>query len=74
MVVLDGDADSTDDGDDDFSDMDEEDGFLSDDDFEDTDVRAQDFHTIVHTILQASGFLDLQRTNMIWDLVKDGKR
>ena len=42
------------------------------DEDEDTDVKAQDFHTMIHTILEASGFLKLQKQGMIWDLVYKG--
>ena len=40
---------------------------------EDTEAKAQDFHTITAAILDASGFKELQRTNMIWDLVFKNK-
>ena len=53
------------DGDDGITDMMEEEECGHDtDEEEDTDDKAQDFHTMVHTILKASGFLHLQRTNV----------
>ena len=39
---------------------------------EDTDVKAQDFHTMLSTILES--FVDLQRTGFKFDLVWKGKR
>ena len=44
----------------------------SGDEGKDTEVKAQDFHTMIHTILEASGFLKLQKKGMIWDLVYKG--
>ena len=62
------------DGDEGITDMMEEEEYGYDtDEEEDTDDKAQDFHTMVHTILKASGFLRLQRTNMIFDLVLGNK-
>jgi len=52
--------------------IEDDDGYSSDEGKE-TEVKAQDFHTMMHTILHASGFLKLQKTNMIWDLVYKGK-
>ena len=52
-------------------DIDMEDGETNEED-QDTEVKAQDFHTMIATILEASGFLDLQRTGMLWDLVHKG--
>ena len=84
VVVIDGEGDTeseTEDDDDDDWDMEDrtrqdkerarEDTHWDEKD-EDTDVKAQDFHTIIATILEASGFLELQRTGMIWDLVYKG--
>ena len=45
----------------------------SDEMLADSEEKAQDFHTMIHAILEASGFLDLQRTNMIFDLVYKGR-
>ena len=38
---------------------------------EESDVKAQDFHTMLSTTLES--FVDLQRTGFIWDLVYNGK-
>ena len=56
---------------DDVCDMEESDGEVEDlgEVDEDTEVKAQDFHTMIHAILEASGFLELQRTGLIFDLV-----
>ena len=70
VVVMDGEGEavSGSDSEDEAEDLrhDDEDG--SDED-KNTEVKAQDFHTMIHTILEVSGFLKLQQTNMIWDLV-----
>ena len=79
VVVVDGKGDDT------ASESEDEDGDAEDfregksnqdqdssDEDEDTEVKAQDFHTMTHTILEASGFLKLQKTGMIWDLVHKG--
>lgn len=45
-----------------------------DDDYpedEDEDVKAQDFHTMLRTILKS--FVELQKTGFIWDFVHKGK-
>lgn len=42
-----------------------------DEDENDAAVKAQDFHTMLTTILES--FIELQRTGFIWDLVYDGK-
>lgn len=60
VLVVDGEGDSADE---DWADDDEEE--------EDGAVKAQDFHTMLKTILES--FVELQRTGMVWDLVYKGK-
>ena len=65
MMLVDGEGDSADEanpgpGDEELEDHDEE-----------GQVKAQDFHTILSTILES--FVELQRTGFIWDLVYKGK-
>ena len=81
VIVMDGEGDVSD------GDSDEEDGDVEDlrerevdkedegfgDGDEDKETKAQDLHTMIHAILEASGFLKLQETGMIWDLVHKGK-
>lgn len=59
VLVVDGEGDSADE---DWEDDEEE---------EDGAVKAQDFHTMLKTILES--FVELQRTGMLWDLVYKGK-
>ena len=49
----------------------EDDAEQEDDESEDGAVKAQDFHTMLKTIL--ASFVELQRTGFIWDLVYKGK-
>ena len=62
MVVMDGEGDT--------ADEDSEKETYSDDSGEESDIKAQDFHTMLRHILKS--FVDLQRTGFIWDLVYKG--
>ena len=60
------------DGEGEAADEDEEaDSEEGEDEDEESSVKAQDFHTILSTILES--FVELQRTGFIWDLVHKGK-
>ena len=64
MVLMDGEGEA--------ADMDAEAaGTEWEDEDEESDVKAQDFHTMLSTILES--FVELQRTGFIWDLVYKGK-
>ena len=81
VIVMDGEGDVSD------EDSDEEDSDVEDlreterdkedeafgDGCEDKETKAQDLHAMIHAILEASGFLDLQENGLIWDLVYKGK-